>query len=201
MPAFEMHVDQVQLEKAKRVFSGMPDLQRKVHQQALNKTMTGVRTDMARAAQKEVTAKYGKLLESVTIKKATVNDSSAYVKSKGKPLPLGDYTVRQTKDGIIAQVLKSKPAMLIKHAFIMTAKSGYKGVFWRAYKGERQPVKPGFPYGRLPKKYKFPLRQIYGPSTPDALKHVGVLEEVLRQAEDRLHTEYDRVLDNEMRKF
>jgi uncharacterized protein YoxC len=201
MPAFEVKVDQVQLEKAKRVFSGMPELQRKVHQQALNKTMTGVRTDMARAAQKEVTAKYGKLLESVTIKKATINDSSAYVKSEGKPLPLGNYTVRQTKDGVIAQVLKSKPATLIKHAFILTMKSGLKGVFWRKWTGERKSFKPGFPYGMLPKKYRLPLKQIYGPSTPDALKHTGVLENVLKQADDRLHTEYERVLDNEMRKF
>jgi len=201
MPAFECRVDQVQLEKAKRVFSGMPELQRKIHQQALNKTMTGVRTDMARAAQKEVTAAYGTLLESVTIKKASANDPSAYVKSKSKPLPLVKYTVRQKKDGVMVQVLKSKPATLIKHAFITTMKNGHKGVFWRSYKGDRKPVSKKIPYGALPKKYRLPIKELYGPSTPDALKHMGVLDGVLKQADERLHTAYDSVLDNEMRKL
>jgi hypothetical protein len=201
MPAFECHVDQVQLEKTKRVFSGMPELQSKIHQQSLNKTMPGVRTDMARAAQKEVTAQYGKILESVSIKKASIEDPSAYVKSKSKPLPLGYFSVSQTKTGVKVQVLKSRPATLIKHAFVKTTKSGHRGVFWRKWEGERKPVRKGLAYGALPKKYRLPTKELYGPSTPDALKHMGVLDGVLKQADERLHTEYDRVIDNEMRKL
>jgi aspartokinase len=180
----------------------MPDLQRKVHQQALNKTMTGVRTDMARAAQKEVTAKYGKLLETVTIKKATVNDSSAYVKSTGKRMPLGYFLTSQTKQGIRVQVYKDKSAKVLRHAFYLKSKDGsYKDVVWRKWHGESRPVKAGFAYGALPKQYRLPKIKRYSVSTPDALKRPGVLQEVIKQAGERLHTEYDRVLDNEMRKL
>jgi hypothetical protein len=201
MPAYEVKVDELQLEQAKRVFSNMPDLQHKVHRQALNKTMTGVRTDMARAAQKEFTAQYGRILDSVSIKKATINDSSAYVKSTGKPLPLGYFSTSRTKEGVKVQVMKNKPATLIRHAFIRTTRSGHKGVFWRVWKGARKPVNKRIAYGALPKQYRLPMKERFGPSTPDVLKHMGVLPAVLSQADDRLHTAYQQVIDNEMRKL
>jgi len=201
MGQYSVQVNQVQLDKAIRVFSGMPDMQRKIHQQAMNKAATGVRTDMARAAQQEVTAAYGKMLASISIKKATSADPSAYVRSEGKVMPLSYYKVSQMKTGIKVQVLKSSTPTVIKHAFLATMKGGHKGAFWRKYKDKRKPVNKKMNYGALPIKFRLPIEQLFGPSIPDILKRKMAIDTVMRQADARLQVEYERVLNNEMRKL
>ena len=203
MPAFNVKVDQDQLEKAKRIFSGFPDLQNKVHYRALNQTMTGVRTDMVSASEKVLTVEdKSHMKDAITIKKASLNSPSANVKGMGKPIKLGYYIVQQVAQGVMVKVMWGNPMKLIKHAFIATVRgTNHKGVFWRKKQDVVKAYKPGFPYGVLPKKYRFPIEEIYGPSVPDALKGPGVLDGVIDKAEVRLHDVYDKVLDDEMRKF
>jgi hypothetical protein len=203
MPSFEVKVDQTQLEDAKRVFSGFPDLQKKVHYRALNQTMTGVRTDMVNASEKILTVEdKSNVKDAITINKATMYSPSANVKGTGKPIKLGYFIVQQVAGGVLVKVMWGKAAKLIRHAFIATiAKTGHKGVYWRKKQDSVKSFKPGFPYASLPKKYRFPINELYGPSVADSLKNPGVIDDILDKADDRLHKAYDSVLDDEMRKF
>ncbi|MFA5458256.1 MAG: hypothetical protein WC119_10145 [Synergistaceae bacterium] len=202
MPAFEIKVDQQQLDDAKRIFSGFPEIQNKVHYRALNKAMTGVRTDMTTASEKVLAVEDKKQIKDViTIKKASLNSPSANVKGTGKPIELSKYVAQQMSMGVMVKVLWGKPASLIKHAFLSRMKTGHRGVYWREKRETVKPFRPGVPYGKLPKKYRFPIKQLYGPSVADSLKRPGILDGVIDKSHDRLHDAYDNILSDEMRKF
>lgn len=202
MPAFEVKIDQSSLDYAKRMLDGMPEMQKKVHYQALNNTMTKVKNDMATASEKVLTVEEkSKIKDVITINKATLNSPSADVKGTGKPIALSYFITQQTSEGMMTKVYWGTPAKLVKHAFKATAKSGHKGVFWRKKREVTKPFNPMFPYGALPKKYRLPINEIYGPSVADALKTPGTLDGVLEKADTKLQEEYNRVLDRELLKL
>jgi hypothetical protein len=99
-------------------------------------------------------------------------------------------------------------------------KSGHTGVFLREWHGESGKLskidtainrsgyvfnsKTGrfFPVWALPKMYRFPIKQKYGPRIPDYLGDKGpIMDRVLAKADERMHKNINHELDYELSKL
>lgn len=187
---------------------------------AVNKTLSGVKTDSSAAIRVEVTAKKAAVDETFKISKASAANPRAYIASTGKPLALIDYSSRQTNNGVSVQVRKDRTRKVVKHSFIASMKSGHKGVFWRRWheksttmklnKTDKAIMRSGFvwsaklnryvPMAWLPKQYRLPIEELYGPRVPDIMSNDPVMKSILTKADDRLHKNIVHELDYELSK-
>lgn len=88
----------------------------------------------------------------LTFPKGVRLDSLIWVmRVSGKPVPLGEYPVRQTKKGVSVEVVRGQ-RKLIKSAFLALRSTGRKGVF------------------RRPGKSRYPMGHKLGLSVSDAMK-------------------------------
>ena len=181
---------------------------------AVNKTLTGVKTDASAAIRVVVTAKKEAVDKTFKISKASEARPSAYIASTGLPLPLIDYSARQTQKGISVQVRKDRARKVVDGAFFATMKSGHKGAYWREWHGINrkgklemainrqgyfwsQKTQRYIPMAVLPKKYRLPMEELTGPRVPDIMSNDPVMKSILEKADDRLHknllheTEYE----------
>lgn len=180
-------------------FKGLPD---KVTVRALNKTLTGVRTDASTAIREVINAKKAAIDETFKITKASTGHMSATIASTGRPLALIDFTgTRQTNKGVSVQVRLDRPRKVIPRTFITTMKSGHKGVFWRDWHDlAKKPKDKTMIYGRLPKMYRLPVSERYAPRIPDYISNGPIIEKILKQAAERLHGNLEHETDFEMSK-
>jgi hypothetical protein len=135
---------------------------------ALNRTINRVKVRAAR----EVRAAGYKLKISVIkaamrITPATAGRLRADAVARGRPIPLVNWSAKQTGDGVSVDVLQGRK--LIAHAFIATMPSGHKGVFERF--GPR--VDRTRKSTRQAKRTQR-IKQLFGPSIPDALANKAV---------------------------
>jgi hypothetical protein len=164
----------------------------KVKARAVNRTLTGMRTDAVREIQKEITPKAKVIRSSFKIKKAYQSHPKGSLTSEGRPLNLVHFRARQTKKGVSVQVKKQKKRKLLKHAFI--AKLGYKPrVYWRKYKGPRKKVRP-INYAALPFLFRFPVKPLHGPRIPDILSNDDVMNRLEEKADERLKKNFNHEL-------
>ena len=177
-----------------------------VIKQAVNRTLTGVRTDATNEVSKVVTPTKTAIRKTMTLTKMTAKDGNAIFKCKGKPLNLIHFKARQTQKGVTVQVLRSEGRKLIPHAFKTKLKNELVAI--RQYKGQRKKwVKKGGShkwYGALPTKYRFPnthLRFLTSLSIPDVLGHKPTIDEVLRLAGPRLEKNLNYRLNYELSKL
>jgi len=196
-----VHVDNQSLYNVRTMLSGLADAVPKITQMAVNKAISGVKTDATNEVAAVITATKTKIREAITTRKMTSKNSHAYVRCEGKPLGLIHFGARQTKKGVTVKVLRSEPRGLIKHAYIATMKSGHKGVFWRDWTGTRRPVKPGRAYGALPRKYRLPMSERYSLAVPNVLGYPPTIRAVLDLAGPRLEKEMATALKYYMSKL
>jgi Prophage minor tail protein Z (GPZ) len=159
-----------------------------VIKQAVNRTLTGVRTDTTNEVSKVITPTKKKIRSTVTVSKMTAGDGNAFVKCTGGPLNLIEFKARQTKKGVTVQVKKSSGRSLIKHAFIQTMKNGEKLVLWRK-------VINGKRVARYPIEAKASL------AIPDVMGHEPTMNEILRLADDRLKKNLNDRLNYELNRL
>ncbi len=206
----KMNTDDVS--RVKTMLADIKGAPERVMSRAINKTLTGVKTDASTAVREIITAKKSAVDATFKSSKATVAKISASLQSTGKPLPLIEYAARQTMKGVSVQVKKLKPRTVLKGAFITTVRSsqqaaagssGHTGVFWRTWhdkpansKGKLRKI----PYAKLPKKYRLPVEQKFGPRVPDILGDMPVMAVVLKKADERMHTNMERELNYELLK-
>ena len=195
------HIDQGDLARVRLMLGAFSPAVPKITRMAVNKTLTGVRTDATNEVAKVITPTKTKIRKTITTKKMWGKNDIAYVLCKGKRLGLIHFKARQTKKGVSVQVKKSEPRSLIKHAFIMTMKSGHKGVFWREWEGTRKPVSARVQYGRLPKQYRLPMSERFSFAIPEVLGHPPTIKKVLELAGPRLKKNVDDALNYEFRKI
>lgn len=214
--AFFIRVDESDIRRINNMLGDFRGVPERVTVRALNKTLTGVRTDASAAVRAEVTAKKAAVDKTFKIQKATSANMRAVISSTGKPLALIDYAARETKKGVSVQVRKDKPRKVVPGAFVATMGSGHKGVFWRRWhenrgiklnKTETAISRSGFvwssraqryiPMAALPRKYRLKIEERYGPRIPDIMSNAPVMKEILNQAGERLRdnlrheTEYE----------
>lgn len=195
--AFAININQDDLRNVRTMladFKGMPE---RVMMRSLNKTITGVKTDASTAIRKEITASKKAVDATFKLDKATMTKISAAIKSTGRPLPLAEFSARQTKQGVSTQVKKSKSRSIVHGTFIVTMKSGHTGVFWRIWHGGYKKKNPAVRYAALPTAYRLPMEELFGPRVPDIMGNEPVMKGILIKAGDRLHdnlvheTEYE----------
>ncbi len=139
---------------------------------AVNKTATQART----LAVREVRAA-GYNLKASTVRKAFAlyranpKRPIATLKATGQPIPLIDYGAKQNRTGVSVRVKNGRKT--IKHAFIATMESGHTGVFLRTGKAHKRVEKNG----RV-RWSGLPIRELYGPSIPDAVGNEAVSKAV-----------------------
>jgi hypothetical protein len=197
-PAFTIKMDEADLAKVLTMCEGLKNAAGKVTVRALNKTLAGVKTDASSAIRAEITASKSAVDGTFKTEKATTTRVRAAIASTGKPLPLIEYSAKQTKKGVSVQVKRARPRKVIAGAFIADLKSGHKGAFWREWHGQKKQAKQNLPYGKLPRKYRLPIKQLYGPRVPDIMSNDPVMKIILAQADERLHKNLMHELEYEL---
>lgn len=198
--SFTIKFNERDVANVKAMLRGLDAVVPKVLSRSINDTLAGVKTDASAEIRAVVTASKSAVDSTFKTVKATVTELSGLVSSSGPPMPLIEFAARQVKAGVSIQVKKTNPRTVLKGAFIQTMKSGHKGVFWREYHGAKGPVKK-IAYGRLPKKYRLPMKQLFGPRIPDILGDDPVMNAVLTKADDRMHKNLDKELNYELSKL
>ncbi|SEM75168.1 Prophage minor tail protein Z (GPZ) [Syntrophus gentianae] len=195
-------IDPIDQARVRNILSGMKNMGERVLSRSLNKTITGVKTDASTEIRQELNAKKAAVDETFTLNKATIKKLSASIVSTGKPLALIDFVgTRQTNKGVSVLVKKTGARKIIPGAFIATMKEGHKGVFWRNWHGVKRTKSTKIKYGALPKKYRLPMSERFGPRVPDILGNDSVMGTVLKKASDRLHTNIESELNYELGKL
>jgi hypothetical protein len=208
--SFSIQIDQNDMRKVEEMLSDIQKAPAKVTTRALNKTLTGVRTDASSAIREVITASKSAVDGTFRIQKASENRVEAWISSTGKRLPLSAYSVRQTKKGVSVHVKRVNPRKVIPGTFIATMKSGHTGVFergarkpmmatWHGQTGQ-QPKRPNMNYGRLPKKYRLPIQELFGLRVPDVMVYEPTMTTILKQANERLHKNLMHEMDFELSK-
>jgi len=155
---------------------------------AINRTMTGVRTDGIRILSEHYALTASAIRESWHISRARFRDPCGVVGSRGTFIRLSKFGARQTKTGVSVKVLRRNPRAVVAHAFIARVKSGQRDdqVYWRQYKGPRKRAVTGRAYARMPFEYRFPVKALYGPRIQDHLGDPAIIEKLTRMAGERL---------------
>lgn len=200
MPAFTITIDEADLKRMRDLLTGIKGGSEKALIRALNKTVPGIATDAARSASARVNLTQKVIKKNFTQWLARSKDLFAGWKSSGRPIPIINYGARQVSTGVTIKVLKDSPRETLKHAFIAEMSSGHRGVFWRTSRDFQAPKR--FPVGkkttaaaRLPRKYKLPINQIFGPKVEDTLGALAVFTDLTEKAQTRLHTNMEHETD------
>lgn len=188
--------------RVKKSLAGIPGAADRVCMRAINDGLAGMKTDASTEIRSVIVLSKSAVDATFKTVKASVTSLSGVFASTGSPVPLIEYGARQTTKGVSVQVKRGNPRSVVVGAFIATMKSGHKGVFWREWhQAIRKPVNRNIPYGKLPKKYRLPISQRYGPRVPDILSNEPVMTAVLKKADDRMHTNIDRQINYELSKL
>jgi len=202
---FSIQIDQHDLRKIEEMFSDIGKSPAKVFVRSLNKTLTGVKTDASTAIRGVVTAKKADVDKTFSISKASEKTLSASITCTGKRLPLYTYSARQTKKGVSVQVKRANPRTVVPHAFVAKMKSRHVGVWVRDYvprgkSGRTVSADPQIRYGRLPRQYRLPIRELFSMRVPDVMGYEPTMKTILKQAENRLQKNLMHEMEYELSK-
>ena len=199
---FSIKIDKTDLKDVQKMLGNIKGAPERVYVRALNKTLIGVKTDASAEIRAVITAKKAAVDRTFKIQKALTGNMLAIISSTGKPVALIDYSSRQTKKGVSVQVRKDRGRKIVPSAFIATVGAGHEGIFWRKWHGgTKKPVNPKMAYGKLPKKYRLPMEERYGPRVPDIMSNEPVIKNILSKADERLHKNLVHETDYEFSKL
>ncbi|WP_277187662.1 phage tail protein [Caballeronia sp. BR00000012568055] len=155
---------------------------------ALNKTAAQARTGASKAVRASgYNIKASAIKKSFSIERATPGRLSVTLRATGAPVTLINYGATQTKRGVSVRVKNGRK--LLRHAFIATMPNGHKGVFEREGTGHKLITKNGRSY-----MSGLPIRELYGPSIPDALSNDAVQKALAQTIADK----YPAILAHEL---
>ena len=198
-------MDKSDIAKVRLMLGALSTTADKVIQQSINRTLTGVRTDSTNEVSKVITPTKTSIRKTMTVNKMTSSNGNAFVKCVGGPLNLVEFKARQTQKGVTVQVKKSGGRSLIKHAYIATMKNGKKLVLWRKDKKHVGIAKwdkaNKQKYGRMPVKYRFPVKALSSFAIPDVMGYPKTMDEILRLGGVRLKKNLNARLNYEMSKL
>ncbi|HEB83733.1 MAG TPA: hypothetical protein ENI92_01895 [Bacteroidetes bacterium] len=197
MATLTMKVSQADLDAVRALLDGLrTDGGIKAHVLAVNKTLTGVRTDATDEVYQRLNLTKTRIRRDMTVSRATYANPAGRLVARGKPVGLISFSgTRQIKKGVSVLVRRGGKRTVLKHAFIATAKNA-KNVFWREWTGPRQPVRPTFRYARLPKIYRHPIHRLTGPRIEDILADL----EVLGNVQEKGWARYRKNIDHEVQR-
>ena len=180
---------QADLARAQRDLSLLAEEMPHVAVRALNKAMTGVKTDMKAIVRADYNYKAATLESRMSISKATRARIEGHIQSKGGRVHLTDITgTRPTAKGVSVNVRKITGPKLIPRAFIrMGRHSGKKIVFRRAVVG-----------GEMVGRYPIEVRDTAHPEYIYNAPHNWA--KIQTKAAERVDTNIAREIDAEFRR-
>ncbi len=185
----QIKIDQTDVERIKRDLRHVNDGLPISVMRALNRTVTGIRTDMVEIARREYTVKAKAARANISLIKARKGSLSAVVESRGKPIPMIDFAIYPSKPQprrkvpIKAEIIRGKRESVGGGAFVAVMPSGHKGVFWRAKEGGK-------------KVSRLPIHELPGPRIEDLYARPAITAEIERKADKRMAKELDHQADN-----
>ena len=203
----DTQMDTSDLEKAQRDLRALGNEMPHVAVRALNKTMTGTKTDAKQIIRQEYNIKSGALEKRMSMSKANRANLSGYLQSKGGLVSLTDIAgTRQLKTvGVRVNVRKSTGPQDIPRAFIAPGRYSGKLVVLR---------RPGQPRGQTENLYprygppgsagkvgsQATLDAFYGPHPESLYNAPHNWAKIQRAAGKRLDTNITREIDAEFRR-
>ncbi len=181
--------DMKDLEEARKDLQGLAEVMPHVAVRALNKSLTGTKTDMVKVIREDYNYKAAALNKRITVARASRAKIEGHVQSRGGMVHLTDIAgTRQTKKGVTVNVRKSTGRQLIPRAFIRSGKnSGKKIVFRRKEEN-----------GQMVPRYPIEARSTAHPEILYNAEHNWA--KISRAAAKRLDTNIGREIDAEFRR-
>lgn len=145
----EIRINEADLQAAQQFFNQLGNESDTALYRAINKTLTGVKTDAADIVYQDLNLTKTRIKKNMKIRKAFAKQLNGSFISIGKPINLASFGgTRQTKKGLSVKVKRAGTRSIIRHAFLWerATQSGTmaKTAFWRDYTGERaKPPKLG----------------------------------------------------------
>lgn len=179
------------LQKLKEVENGAP----KAVMRAMNRTVTGMRTDAGREVSARYTVKQADVKDKLDLDKASITDLSIAMRSKGRPMRLVKFSHEPNKNPgvkgsptVFAQVKKSGSGGFTG-GFMATMRStnGITGIFMRTGKLTRR--------GKNAGKGREGIKQLYGPGSVQMLDNKETREVIQKKAVERFNKELDHQID------
>lgn len=171
-----------QIVKANTILSHIENGAPKAINNALNRTIDGVRTDVARKITKMYDIKMTDVRAGMKVRKSTMATLRASVNGAGSPIPLIKFRVTPNKPGyqapgtVLRASVKRSGGKPIPDAFVAKMSNGHIGVFERSGKASK------------------PIEQLYGPAIPQMMNEANIQKEVMTGAESR----FEKRLDHEI---
>jgi len=169
------------------------DLQTKIKTKAivraLNRTAEQAKVQAARQIR---AAGYklpvGQIKSGIRLVKASAEHQAAALVCKGKPIPLINFSARETAKGVSVSVKDGRKT--IQGAFIATMPTGHRGVFQRVGNTHKRTVKSGkVVWSGLP------IKELYGPSLPSAFANEVVQSALQKFIADKFGNNFKHELD------
>lgn len=173
------------LERVNKLLSEIPNGSIKAAHSALKRASDRAKTEAGRFAASHYTLTKGDFSRNVTMKTKTEvsgeSVASVSVTFRGRVLPLLTFQTRYGGDGMVqTQVMRNGGASTLQHAFV-------ENVFGNLAVFEREG------------KSRFPVRQLFGPSTAHMMENEEVSEDMHKVIEEtfdqRIEYEILRVLN------
>lgn len=217
--AMTVTLNPIDVDAVKAMLGECKTMPEKVISRALNKTLTGIKTDASTEIRAILNAKKADVDATFKVTSASVADMSCKFTSTGRALPLMTFGARQTTKGVSVLVKKTEARTVIPGTFIATMKSGHTGVFWRKWHKKGVPLssfseraaRVGYfwseraqrflPIAMLSSEYKLPISERFSSRVPDVLGDPPVLNAVIDKANARLLVNIDREVNYELSKF
>lgn len=172
----------------------------KVKSRAINRSLTSVRAEAVSLIALDLNLTQTKIRNSFTMNRATVTNPSGSVVSKSKPIPIIDFngTRALARGGVSVQVKRTGARERLIHTFIATMKSGHRGVFEREAGNFGRPFQVLKNYAAMPKRFRLPIEELFGPRITDEYSKGPILEAVQRRAGEVYTSNYEHELDYEL---
>ena len=190
------------------MLSGIKNAVPKVSMRAINKTLTGVRTDAVKEISNIITPTKKIIRSTISLHKATPYKLSGSVVSFGRPLPLLHYLAKPTKKGVSVKIKRAGKRKLFKHAWIGSPSPGGKAhtrvLIRRVSPPHRTKASSKLPWkrmqkaGLIPKAARLPLDALAGPRVADIFSNDAVFDAVSKKAWPRLKKNFDHEIDYEL---
>jgi len=197
-----VEIDQAQLAKVEFMLAGIKDGSSTVLMRSINKTLSGVQTDLNKETRKILNIKASRVKKDMSVYKATKTRLRGQVDSSGRPVGLTNFTgTAQRKSGVSVSVRKDTPRTILKRAFIATGLNNNTHVFWRTWHGVKRDGVASVHYAKLPRRYRLPIKTLYGPRIQDIQSDPAVINPVQNAAGVRLKTNINHELSYFLEKY
>jgi hypothetical protein len=202
----EINIDKDQLEEVRFMLQYVKGGAVKAVYRALNKTITGVVVDAAKAISGDINISQKRVKQDISTDKANSMSLRAAIISKGKKIELIEFGARQVAQGVTFQVKKTGTRTQMHYGFIGAGKStGKLHVLRRKsddpFVGKGKAIgvpKSGYLWtfpGAWGAKYREGTRIKYGPSIPDIMGRADIFLALESSGNDRLAKNLDHEAD------